>query len=740
MNLTKMDIILLVILVVCLCLIVLILGFLVYQYTLGRGEVETAGDTSWSDVRKAGKIVVGTSADYPPFESYTPEFQLDGFDIALMKQIGEQLGVKVEFRDMAFDGLGNALILGQIDASISAISVTPQREAIISFSNIYLAGQDGILARQDAARETVTVVNELAAYRVGVQSGSSYYDWLYEELVATGLMPASKLLTFARIEDAVRDLKENRVDMVVMDLQPAKEFVAQGGVKLVGENLNPQYYAIAIPKGSQALRSEINQALTELLNEGVVSQLASQYLNIEPGQMPPTPTPGPTLPAPTQPAPTQPPPQTTITPPPSCIDGMAFVKDLTYPDFNMTVTAVIPPGTPFQKGWRIRNTGTCTWNTSYILRYAYGNQPASSMGGAPTPISGQVPPGAEYDLYVNLVSPLYPGTYQGVWQLHNPAGAAFGDRIWVGITVPVTNPATPTPPPAQPLIYRFGAQPLQIQVGQCTQLSWDVRGNVTSVQLTRNQAILWDGAPTVGYMADCPAPAGQVRYEIKASGPGGVATDFELVNVTTVPQPTLPPTPSGPSITQFTVAPQIIEAGQCVNIQWSVEGYADNIQMRRDGAIVLDYAPNNGTAQDCPPNPGVVVYRLEASGYGKVDFREMTVNVNQPPAPQEPQIAFFDAHPDEIQAGQCVEITWSVTGAASYIRLTRNGEMLVEAAAYSGTHHDCLANEGEYTYRLEAGGSKTIDVAEKAVKVSPAPEPSTSRELKLSAGWNTRVE
>ena len=81
-----------------------------------------AVDTSWSRVQQAGKIVVGTSADYPPFESYDENFEIVGFDAALIREIGKVLGVEVELNDFAFEGLGGALQLGQIDLSISAIS------------------------------------------------------------------------------------------------------------------------------------------------------------------------------------------------------------------------------------------------------------------------------------------------------------------------------------------------------------------------------------------------------------------------------------------------------------------------------------------------------------------------------------------------------------------------------------------------------------------------------------------
>jgi len=85
----------------------------------------TSGDDSWAKVQQSGKLRVGTSADYAPFESYNAKYQIDGFDIALINEIAKQLGVTVDLNDFAFDGLGGALQVGQIDTSISAISVTP---------------------------------------------------------------------------------------------------------------------------------------------------------------------------------------------------------------------------------------------------------------------------------------------------------------------------------------------------------------------------------------------------------------------------------------------------------------------------------------------------------------------------------------------------------------------------------------------------------------------------------------
>ncbi|MGD8903934.1 MAG: transporter substrate-binding domain-containing protein, partial [Anaerolineae bacterium] len=119
-------------------------------YAAPPGATEPAADDSWDRIQAAGKMVVGTAADYPPFESYVAPGQIDGFDIALMDEIGRRLGVAIEYHDYAFDGLGPALTQGQIDTAIAAISRTPEREAVVDFSNVYLVAEDGVLAREDS--------------------------------------------------------------------------------------------------------------------------------------------------------------------------------------------------------------------------------------------------------------------------------------------------------------------------------------------------------------------------------------------------------------------------------------------------------------------------------------------------------------------------------------------------------------------------------------------------------------
>ena len=402
-------------------------------------------DQIWLQVQDAGVLVVGTSSGYPPFE-YTDKqtFELDGFDIALIKDIAVRLGLQVEIRDMAFAGLENALQLREINAAAAAISVTDDRLARFDFTNVYYVGADGVLAKQDA-QIVINSVDDMAAHRVGLQTGSVYATWLQESLVDTGQMPSENLLRFDTTDEMLQALSGDQplVDILVMDLKPAEHAANIAGLQLVTQGLNQQLYAIAVPKGESTLLNNLNEALLQMQLDGTIAALAKQYLGLDETQLQPTPTPGPA-------------PVVTPLPPVGCLDSMGFVADLTYPDNIPDEWPVVQAGEAIRKGWQIQNTGTCTWDQTYALIFA-DSQPAGALQGDPVHIQGSVAPGGLYDIYIEAHAPDQPGPYVGYYNMQAPAGALFGDRIWVAVSVnngsavtatPLESAATATPEPS----------------------------------------------------------------------------------------------------------------------------------------------------------------------------------------------------------------------------------------------------------------------------------------------------
>lgn len=711
-----------------------IIYLLIRQFTGGGNAVAptpTPGDNSWQLVQARGTLVVGTSLDYPPFGFRDAQFQPDGFDIALIREIANRLGLRVEINDMAFDGLGGALSIGQIDTAIAAISVTPEREQSVDFTNIYFVSEDGVLAAAQSPISSITTVQQMAGQRVGVQRGSVYETRLQRNLVDTGLTPATNIFLYETADAAVRDLREGRLDLVVLDAQVAETALATGGIKLVGRGLNQQRLAIAVPNGADSLREQLNAALTALQNEGRVAQLIQQYMNVPPDQIvtPPAPTATPQAPPTATPLPAF-----TPTPEP-CVNGMRFVADLNYPDQNMTAPPPVAPGQPFSKGWRIQNTGTCTWDPSYRLIFVSGNVPGASMGGQPTPVQGLVGPNQTYDIFVNLVAPLTPGVYQGVWQMTAGDNVPFGDRIWVGITVPAAPTPTPLPTQTPSPSINFTADPTNIQQGQCTIFRWTVTNSIATYFYAQGQDWRTQPVPPQGSRQECPQ-ATTVYFLRVVSPSGGVEERQITINVTAAP--------NAPTINQFVANPPQITFGQCINLQWNVTGNITRITVSGNGRPLWDGAPSSATFQDCPAVIGTVQYSLVAQGPGGTSQAQEYVNVVNvstatpvpTAAPNNPVIDSFSVIPSQIVAGDCVQINWTTSGGTWLVRLLRNNVLVLDNAGLSGSAQDCLPNPGTITYQLvasTAGGQSTTAQESVLVTAITVPNPLAGNSYNLVA-------
>ena len=161
-----------------------------------------------------------------------------------------------------------------------------------------------------------------------------------------------------------------------------------------------------------------------------------------------------------------------------------------------------------------------------------------------------------------------------------------------------------------PEIRQFNVQPSQLLEGQCVQMNWEVRGQVSNISINKNGQVLWNGAPLSGNLKDCPAPAGQFIYTLNANGPGGSNSRGQSVLV-------MGQSPQQPLIRNFTVSPESIVSGQCALVQWTTDTTARNITLRRQGpdgqVIVTQNALPSDGVQECIAQPSNYTYILQAT-------------------------------------------------------------------------------------------------------------------------------
>ena len=231
----------------------------------GSGDVQTL---------KEGVLTIGTNAAFPPFEYIGDDGEPTGFDLALGEAIAEKLGLKAEVQDMEFGSLV-AAIGSKIDVAIAGMTITDERKESVDFSDSYYDAVQYVVALPDAALETV---DDLKNKNIGVQLGTTG-EGIAEEIEGANVMSYDKAV------DAVNDLINGRVDLVIIDKNPAEVFASKFEGKVVSIdgvkfNFEPEEYAIAVPKDS-ALLEQVNAALAQLKADGTFDALVQEYIVAE---------------------------------------------------------------------------------------------------------------------------------------------------------------------------------------------------------------------------------------------------------------------------------------------------------------------------------------------------------------------------------------------------------------------------------------------------------------------------
>ena len=226
------------------------------------------------EIKAAGKIVVGTSADYAPYESIDENGNFVGFDMDLVRAVGEKLGVEVEIVDMPFDSLIAAVQQGKIDAVIAAMQATAERDQQVDFTIPYRMTKDAFVAAGDATL-MIETPEDAAGYRIGAQTGTVQEGWIQKNLVETGLTPADQVFSYERADQAALDVASGRIDLLLMDAEPSIALAAETGLKilLITELTAEGGKSIAIPDGAADLKAELDRIIQELIDDGTVLKI-----------------------------------------------------------------------------------------------------------------------------------------------------------------------------------------------------------------------------------------------------------------------------------------------------------------------------------------------------------------------------------------------------------------------------------------------------------------------------------
>ena len=220
---------------------------------------------------KVEKLYVGTNAEFYPFE-YLEDGKIVGFDAELIEAIGKKLNKEIVWKNMAFDGLLPALQSKKIDVIIAGMTATPERKKFVNFSDPYfVSNQMIIINTTDEKSKDITSYETLPNHSVGVVLG-------YTGDVAVSKLENVDVQRFNGASEAIMSLKAKKVQAVVIDSEPAKNYVKNNeGLKLISTDIAKEEYSIAVSKENKKLAEDINLAYKELVNDGTFEKLITKY-------------------------------------------------------------------------------------------------------------------------------------------------------------------------------------------------------------------------------------------------------------------------------------------------------------------------------------------------------------------------------------------------------------------------------------------------------------------------------
>lgn len=246
------------------------------------GKKESTGDSSQgptlAKIKKEGKLVLGTSADYPPYEWISKDkdgqTKIIGADVALAQAIADELGVELVVQDMQFNAIIPSLKSGEVDIGLAGIVDNEERREVVDFSDSYFAGDQGILVRKTDA-EKYTSKESLKGAKIAAQIGTTQ-----DELAKT--IEGADYEGMTNQNNIVLELKNQTIDAMVVAGPPGRQFASLNS-DLVYQDIGFEdegKMSVAVAKGNEDLIAIINKVIGNWTKEGKMDAEIAKYTDL----------------------------------------------------------------------------------------------------------------------------------------------------------------------------------------------------------------------------------------------------------------------------------------------------------------------------------------------------------------------------------------------------------------------------------------------------------------------------
>jgi ABC-type amino acid transport substrate-binding protein len=234
----------------------------------------SAAQDSVAKIKERGKLLAGVKFDTPPFGFLNDKNEPVGFDLDLVRKIGEHLGVPVELVKVTSPTRIPMLVSGNVDLVAASMTHTRERDKTIDFSITYYTGAQSLIVSKTSG---ITGLRDLGSRKVAVQQGTTL-----EKNIAQAA-PQAQILAFKDYNSAWLALVQGRADALTGSLNILQGFAKEDArFVILPDRFSIEPFGIGVRQGDAALRDEINFTLQDLWSSGQYSELYRKWFGSEP--------------------------------------------------------------------------------------------------------------------------------------------------------------------------------------------------------------------------------------------------------------------------------------------------------------------------------------------------------------------------------------------------------------------------------------------------------------------------
>ena len=233
----------------------------------------SAGEAELTTVEE-GELHMATNAAFPPYEMTSDDGGFEGIDVEIAGAIAEKLGLELVVDDMDFSSVIAAVQSGKADIAMAGLTVNEERKKNIDFTDTYATGVQVIIVPEGSEIQSADDLS--SDILIGCQEATTGYIYCSDDY------GEDAVIAYQNGATAIQALLSGKVDCVVIDSEPAKQFVeANEGLSILDTEYVTEDYAIGISKENTALLDAVNAALNELIEDGTVQGIIDKYINAE---------------------------------------------------------------------------------------------------------------------------------------------------------------------------------------------------------------------------------------------------------------------------------------------------------------------------------------------------------------------------------------------------------------------------------------------------------------------------